>query len=35
VTVSRERAGELDPAFEEGGKVTGIQTRSVTFTTTP
>lgn len=34
VTVTRERDGDLDRAYE-GGSVTGTQTRSVTFTSTP
>jgi hypothetical protein len=35
VTVVRERDGQLDRAFGEGGTATGVQTRSVTFTSTP
>jgi hypothetical protein len=35
VTILRERDGQLDRAFEEGGTATGVQTRSVTFTSTP
>jgi hypothetical protein len=35
VTVEREREGELDPAFGEGGTITGVQRRSVMFTSTP
>lgn len=35
VTVTRERDGDVDRAFGEGGTATGIQTRSVTFTSTP
>jgi hypothetical protein len=35
VTVERERQGEVDRAFGEGGTAAGVQTRSVTFTSTP
>lgn len=35
VTVMRERDGEVDRAFGEGGTAVGVQTRSVTFTSTP
>jgi hypothetical protein len=35
VTITRERDGDLDRAFGEGGTIKGIQTRSVTFTSTP
>ena len=35
VTVTRERDGDVDLAFGEGGTATGVQTRSVTFTSTP
>ena len=35
VTILRERDGQLDRAFGEGGTATGVQTRSVMFTSTP
>lgn len=35
VTVTREREGDVDRAFGEGGTATGVQARSVTFTSTP
>lgn len=35
VTIVRERDGQVDRAFGEGGTATGVQTRSVTFTSTP
>lgn len=35
VTVTRERDGDVDPAYGEGGAALGVQTRSVTFTSTP
>jgi hypothetical protein len=35
VTVVRERDGQLDRSFGEGGTATGIQTRSAIFTSTP
>jgi hypothetical protein len=35
VTVDREREGDVDPAFGEGGTATGLQRRSLTFTSTP
>jgi hypothetical protein len=35
VTVTREREGDVDRAFGEGGTATGVQTRSVTFTSMP
>ena len=35
VTILRERDGQLDRAFGEGGVATGVQTRSVTFTSAP
>lgn len=34
VTITRERAGDVDRAFEDG-TATGVQRRSVTFTSTP
>lgn len=35
VTVTRERDGDVDPAYGKGGAALGSQTRSVTFTSTP
>jgi len=35
VTIERERDGDVDLAFGKGGTATGVQTRSVTFTSTP
>jgi len=35
LTITRSRAGTLDPAFGSGGAITCQQVRSVTFTSTP
>ena len=35
LTIRRSRAGEVDPAFEEGGTFTGVQVRLATFQTVP
>jgi hypothetical protein len=35
LTITRNRAGTIDPAYGSGGQINCIQTRSVTFTSTP
>jgi hypothetical protein len=35
LTVTRTRVGQLDPAFGSGGEIQCMQSRSVTFTSTP
>ena len=35
LTIERERAGRLDPAFGEGGSVVAIQRRSIRFVSAP
>ncbi len=35
LTVTRTRAGQLDPAFGSGGSIRCVQSRTVSFTSTP
>jgi hypothetical protein len=35
LTITRTRAGTIDPAYGSGGQINCVQTRSVTFTSTP
>jgi hypothetical protein len=35
LTITRTRAGTIDPAYGSGGQISCVQTRSVTFTSTP
>jgi hypothetical protein len=35
LTITRTRGGTLDPAYGSGGQISCVQTRSVTFTSTP
>ena len=35
VTLRRQRAGSLDPAYGQAGYIFGVQARTATFTSTP
>lgn len=35
VSVTRSRAGQLDPGYGKGGVIEGLQTRTITLTSTP